>query len=111
MSLQVQKMLSMRWRIGARCGPSAGLVFAAGSDDRGVQVADLVGELAAGVALIADQGHSRRGGGTRARSFRATSRSSRLGEARASALGVPSGAKIACSRKPQKKREWLAQYP
>jgi hypothetical protein len=38
-------------------GALAGLVFAAGSDDRGVQVADLIGELASGVALIADQGH------------------------------------------------------
>src|ERR1700685_378313 len=37
---------------------SAGLVFAAGSDDRGVQLADLLSELAPGVALIVDQGLS-----------------------------------------------------
>src|SRR5664280_2119743 len=47
----------------------------------------------------------------RSSSFSATSRSSRLGEASASALGASSGAKIACSRKPQKNREWLGQYP
>src|SRR5580698_356896 len=34
---------------------SAGLVFAAGSDDRGVHLADTGGELASRVALIADQ--------------------------------------------------------
>src|ERR1700743_3110895 len=36
---------------------AAGLVLASGSDDRGVHLADLVGELASGVALVADQGH------------------------------------------------------
>jgi hypothetical protein len=30
-----------------------------------------------------------------------------LGEATVIALGVPSGAKIACRRNPQKNREWL----
>jgi hypothetical protein len=56
------------------------LVFAAGSDDRGVEFFDLASELFAGVALIAN-------------SSRATSRSSRLGEATVTARGVPSGAK------------------
>src|ERR1700685_1484675 len=32
----------------------SGLVFAAGSDDGGVEVADAVGEVAAGVALVAE---------------------------------------------------------
>ena len=58
-SLQVQKIdldpLADRREVRAL----AGLVFAAGTEDRGVQVADgLGGELAAGVALVADQGHS-----------------------------------------------------
>jgi hypothetical protein len=36
----------------------AGLVFAVRSEDRGVQFADFGCELASGVALVADQGHS-----------------------------------------------------
>jgi hypothetical protein len=53
--LQLQKMLSMRWRIGARCGAAAGFVLAAGPEDRGVHVADGLGERPAGVALVAGQ--------------------------------------------------------
>src|SRR5664279_1650545 len=34
-----------------------GLVFAAGTQDGGMALADLLGELASGVALVADQGH------------------------------------------------------
>jgi hypothetical protein len=44
----------MRWRIGARCGATLGLVFAAGPEDRGVQFADLRGEFFAGVALVTE---------------------------------------------------------
>jgi hypothetical protein len=53
-SLQVQKIDSIRCRIGARWGPLSGLVFAAGPDDRGVEFADSFGERAAGVALVAE---------------------------------------------------------
>jgi hypothetical protein len=73
---------------------SAGFVFALGSEDRGVQCVELGSELASGVAPPWRR--------QRSMSFRAISRSSRFGLVSASALGVPSGAKIACSRKPQK---------
>lgn len=42
---------------------------------------------------------------------RHTCLSSIFGEVSARALGVPSRANRACSLKPQKNREWLAQYP
>ena len=87
---------------------SAGLVFAAGPEDRRVHVADRFSECFPGVALVADQGY-RASRLVRAKSSSATSRSSRLGEATVTARGVPSGAKSACSRKPQKNRLWLAQ--
>ena len=55
MSLAVQKIDSIRWRIGARCGPRAVLVLAAGAQDRGVQRGELSFELGAPEVLVADQ--------------------------------------------------------
>ncbi len=55
MSLQVRKIDSMRWRIGARCGPAPWLVFAAGAHDLGGEVGELVFEVLAAEVLIADQ--------------------------------------------------------
>ncbi len=82
----------------------AGLVAAAGSDDGGVHVADGLGELAPGVAFVAEQSLP-----TLARAAREELEADlafvALGGASVSALGVPSGAKIACSRKPQKYRD------
>ena len=81
-----------------------GFVFAAGSDDRGVALADAGGELAAGVALVAEQRLA-------ALALAALQQSEPdvtlidLGRRELSALGVPSGEKIACRRKPQKYRE------
>ncbi len=52
--MQVQKIDSIRWRISeprAVCG----FVFAGGADDRGAELVDFGGELAAGVALVAEQ--------------------------------------------------------
>ena len=106
---EVQKIDSMRWRIGARCGPRPGSSLRAGPDDRGRRAGDGGGEVAAGVALVADDDQPA-GCARSARAVsRQTSRSSRLGEVSASARGVPSSANSACSRKPQKKRLWLAQ--
>jgi hypothetical protein len=45
MSLQVQKIDSTRWRIGARCRPC----------DRGLQLADRLREVPPGVALVTDE--------------------------------------------------------
>jgi len=53
MSLAVQKIDSMRWRIEERWIPFWGFVFAGGAHDRGVHVADRERELASGVALNA----------------------------------------------------------
>ena len=74
-SLQVQKIDSIRWRIGARCGLVAGLVFAAGRTMVAPSSATCVGELAAGVALVADDRSRRRCGCQRAAVASATSRS------------------------------------
>ena len=109
MSLQVQKIDSIRWRIGARCGPSAGFVFAAGADDRRVALGDGWGERAAGIAFVAEQRLAARAVDSGRAIARPTSRSSLLGDVNASARGVPSAAKMACSRMPQKKREWERQ--
>jgi hypothetical protein len=54
--LQVQKIDSIRCRIGARWGAVFGFVFAAGTDDGGVEVADGLGEVAAGVVLVPNEG-------------------------------------------------------
>lgn len=83
MSLQVQKIDSMRWR------------------NRRVQFA---GEPASGVTLVTDQ-VSPRHAGERASSLIATSRSSCLGEVGASALGVPVGRDIGL-RSPRIPSDW-----
>jgi hypothetical protein len=88
-----------------------GFVFAAGSEDRGVQFADFVGELTPGVTLVTDQGLPARALTASEQLDGDLARSSCLGEVSASALGVPSGAKIACSLKPQKNRECDADQP
>ena len=45
----------MRWRMGARCGPRARLVLACRAHDHDAERAGVGGELAAGVALLADE--------------------------------------------------------
>src|SRR5512135_2617482 len=55
MSLQVWKIDSIRWRIGARCGPRPGLVFAAGSHDRRFERRQFGIEVFAAEVLIAEQ--------------------------------------------------------
>jgi hypothetical protein len=54
-SLQVQKIDSIRWADRREVRFGCAFVFAAGSEDRGVELGDLGGELAAGVALVAEQ--------------------------------------------------------
>ena len=82
-------------------GSLSGFVFSAGPHDRRVEVADGVGELAAGVALVAEQCFAAVALAA-GEQFESDLALVALGEASASARGVPSGAKIACSRKPQK---------
>ena len=53
-SLQVQKTDSIRCRIGARGRPGLRLGLARWSQDDRAELADGVGEVAAGVALVAD---------------------------------------------------------
>lgn len=91
-------------------GSTSGLVFASGSGDRGVQVADADSELPAGVALIADQRHFALAGAA-LEEFERDVALVLLGGGQGECSGVPSGAKMACSLNPQKNREWLAQYP
>src|ERR1017187_1895208 len=55
MSLQVWKIDSMRWRIGARWGPCPLFVFASRSGDRGVECFEVLFELCAAEVLVADQ--------------------------------------------------------
>ena len=87
-SLQVQKTDSIRCRMGARCGPVGGS-SAWWSQHAGAEHVDGVGELAAGVALVADD---RFAAAECARQQReATSRSGRSAATRAAALGAPSG--------------------
>ena len=95
-----------------RCevGTRAGLVFAGGSEDRGVEFCHTSRERSSGVALVADHGLSTDAWGA-SEQFQCDLALILLGEVSASALGVPSGAKTACRRKPQKKREWELQYP
>jgi len=81
--------------------PSSGFVFAARPHDRGVQFADFEREVAAGVALVAQQRFTA-DAGVRASSSRPTSRSSRLGEVSVSALGCRPARRSRCNRKPQK---------
>jgi len=107
MSLQVWKIgldaLADRREVGA----AAGLVFAAGADDRRVEVGELGFEVLAAEVLVAIRSASGRAVATqRATICRQTSFSSTFWRSNASARGVPSRANRACSRKPQKKRLW-----
>jgi len=82
-------------------------VLAARASDPRAEVGRLAFEVAAGVALVADDGD-------RPVVFDALKEPEAdlaltFGFASASALGVPSGANRPCSRKPQKNQEWLAQ--
>ena len=79
----------------------SGFVFAAGTDDRGVEVGGELFELAAGVAFVADHDQVA-GRWQRSSRARQTSRSEVLGEVSMSARGVPSRANRPCRRKPQK---------
>ncbi len=102
--MQVQKIDSIRWRICASRGPSAGFVFAGGADDRGAELVDFGGELAAGVALVAEQ----RLAAVALAALKQHERDVTLVDLWGGQLqgaGVPSGATIACNRKPQKYRE------
>jgi len=56
MSLEVWKIDSIRWRIGARCGPLVGLVFASWADDPRVECGEFGVEVLGAEVLIADQG-------------------------------------------------------
>ena len=82
-------------------GSLAGLVFASWSEDCGVHVPGFFGELCSGVSLVADHGHFALPAATGEQLDRDLALAL-LGRGQASALGVPSGAKIACKRKPQK---------
>ena len=64
-------------------------------------------ELAAGVALVADDRLA--AASARGRSVSAISRSGWSAETSAAARGVPSGAQARCSRIPQNQREWLGE--
>jgi hypothetical protein len=88
----------------------AGFVFAAWADEGGADAGDLCGELAAGVALVAQQDLAAVKADT-VEELEADFAFVTFGEASANARGVPSGEKIACKRKPQKNRECEAQYP
>ncbi len=55
MSLAVQKMLLMRWRDRRQVRSVAGFVAAGGAHDRGVELGDVIGKLAAAVAFVAEQ--------------------------------------------------------
>jgi hypothetical protein len=55
MSLAVQRIDSMRWRIGARCGPRPFSSVRPGAQDRGVEFGELRFEVFAAKVLIADQ--------------------------------------------------------
>src|SRR5215218_6189886 len=68
-------------------------------DDGRAEGGDAVGELAAGVALVADDRLAP--GSACGNSLSATSRSGRSAATSAAAHGVPSGAQARCSRAPQ----------
>jgi hypothetical protein len=86
-SLQIQTMLSMRWRIGSRCGPPAGLVVSACPENGGAHVADAPGELASGIALAAAQADFAFSMAA-SKALERASRSPSFGDAKASAPGV-----------------------
>jgi hypothetical protein len=110
MSLQVQKNRLDPLADRGEVQVVSGLPLASGTHNRGVHVTDGLDEGAAGVAFVAQQGLAS-GADTPPEQLEpdlalvAVGR----GEARVSARGVPSGAKIPCSRNPQKKRECAAQ--
>jgi len=85
----------------AESGAVLGFVFAVGTDDPRAELVDLGGELAAGVALLAEQ---RLATATVAalEQYQRDVALVNLGEVSSRARGVPSGARIACNRKPQK---------
>src|SRR5215212_1458019 len=75
------------------------------ADDRRAKAGDGVGEVAAGVAFVADDRSPPRS--ACGSSLSATSRSGRSAATRAAARGVPSLAQARCRRLPQNQREWL----
>jgi len=89
---------------------SAGLVFAAWSDDRGLQVAGRLRELFAGVALIADHGHCPspvRAGEQLERDLALVALGGRQGDRSRCAVWGAQG----MQPETPKNRLWLAQYP
>ena len=105
MSLQVWKIDSMRWRIGARCGPRPGSSLRRGRAIVASRLASsasnsLPRKFLSPIRISIWPGWRSQ----RATICRQTSFSSTFGEVSASARGVPSKANRACSRKPQKKR-------
>ncbi len=96
-------MDSMRWRMGARCG-LADLVLALGPDvNAQPKIHDCGAELLACISLVGQQGFPATAPAAPEK-LQSTSRSSRLGEVRQNAR-VPSVAKMACKRTPQKWQE------
>ena len=83
-------------------------VFASGPDDRRVELGSFGGELAAGVALVADHRFAARPARA-GEHFQGDSALVAFGEASVTALGVPSGANRPCNRNPQNMRLWEAQ--
>ena len=104
--MQVWKTDSIRWRMGARWGPcwarSAG-----GAHDGRAEAGDGLGELAAGIALVADDrlAAAQARGQQRERDLALGP----VGGDSAAARGVPSGAQTRCRRMPQNQREWLRE--
>jgi hypothetical protein len=90
--------------------PVAGFVFAARTDERRVALADLDGELASCVTLVAQEGLATVASDA-VQQHQANVAFVDLRRDELERSGVPSGAKIACKRNPQKKRECERQYP
>jgi hypothetical protein len=110
MSLQVQKIDSIRWRIDARCGPCPGSSLRRGrmtkaSSVRNSASKSLPRKFLSPMRTSACPGWRSQ----RATMLRQTIFSSIFGEVSASARGVPSEANRACKRNPKKYRLWLAQ--